>query len=187
MRAGGAKRHYHLIITIISPVPLLRKKSAACTEHTHDNTVVDTQAILCSSSLPSTMARHAIALLLAAVLAASSLVAANADGVPVYVMVSRQPACVANVAATVLPHVSRPCACSRYAHQLPLNAITSDNQVNNPSQLSSWFKELKGGGVTGVMSDTWWGLTEPEPQRYNFTGYQSLLKVRCLLVPPLPW
>jgi len=92
------------------------------------------------------MARHAIVLLLAAVLAASSLVAANADGVPVYVM-------------------------------LPLNAITSDNQVNNPSQLSSWFKELKGGGVTGVMSDTWWGLTEPEPQRYNFTGYQSLLKL----------
>lgn len=57
---------------------------------------------------------------------------------------------------------------------LPLNALNSDNTVNNPSQLSSWFKELKGAGVKGVMGDTWWGLTEPQPKQYNFTGYQAL-------------
>ena len=72
--------------------------------------------------------------------------------------------------------------------QLPLNAINSKtNMVNNPGQLSAWFKELKGGGVTGVMSDTWWGITEPQPKAYNFTGYQSLLKVQCsTLRPPVP-
>lgn len=75
--------------------------------------------------------------------------------------------------ACPLPRVARPC-------QLPLNAINADtNTVSNPSQLSAWFKQLKSGGVTGVMSDTWWGITEPQPKAYNFTGYQHLLKVPC--------
>lgn len=50
---------------------------------------------------------------------------------------------------------------------LPLDTITLQNTLNDPQQLKANLYTLKQGGVTGVMSDTWWGLTEPSPQQYN--------------------
>ena len=33
-------------------------------------------------------------------------------------------------------------------------------------------------GAEGIMVDVWWGLCEPEPNAYNFTGYLDLMQ-RC--------
>jgi hypothetical protein len=39
----------------------------------------------------------------------------------------------------------------------PDNVDRSDGSLLNPSKLNSDFKQLKSGGVDGVMGDVWWG------------------------------
>jgi beta-amylase len=59
---------------------------------------------------------------------------------------------------------------------LPLDTINNNNQVSNPQQILSWMKQLKSGGVDGVMVDVWWGLVEKStPQVYDWTAYQELV------------
>eukprot|EP01111_Echinosteliopsis_oligospora_P015173 TRINITY_DN5902_c0_g1_i1.p1 TRINITY_DN5902_c0_g1~~TRINITY_DN5902_c0_g1_i1.p1 ORF type:complete len:450 (-),score=99.33 TRINITY_DN5902_c0_g1_i1:87-1436(-) len=60
---------------------------------------------------------------------------------------------------------------------LPLNAITNNNEVNNPSQLLQQLQQLKSGGVDGVMTDVWWGIVEQTSQEYNWTAYQDLTTI----------
>jgi len=61
---------------------------------------------------------------------------------------------------------------------LPLDAITNDNVVNNPSQLAAQLSQLKSvANVDGVMTDVWWGLVEQEPMDYNWSAYEQLVKI----------
>jgi beta-amylase len=60
---------------------------------------------------------------------------------------------------------------------LPLDVITSNNQVNNPNQLASELAQLKSIGTDGVMTDVWWGLVESGPNQYNWDGYLSLAQI----------
>lgn len=59
---------------------------------------------------------------------------------------------------------------------LPLDTITSSG-VNNPSKLSGYLNQLKSVGVTGVMSDCWWGLVEGTEKSYNFAPYSQLTQM----------
>ena len=55
---------------------------------------------------------------------------------------------------------------------------------------SHTFRQLKDGGVTGIMVDVWWGLSERDgPKNYNFVPYVELaglaraagLKMQCVM------
>jgi len=55
---------------------------------------------------------------------------------------------------------------------MPLNYISNDNVLQDPSQVQGWLNTLKSGGVNGVMTDVWWGIVENDgPKQYNWTAY----------------
>jgi len=60
---------------------------------------------------------------------------------------------------------------------LPLSAITSNNQVNNPTVLAQQLAKLKQGSVDGVMTDVWWGIVEQQPNQYDWSAYSTLFKL----------
>lgn len=73
-----------------------------------------------------------------------------------------------------------PCIFAAYVPvhvMLPLDAISNNNQLNNPSQLLSQLQQLQQVGTDGVMTDVWWGLVETTPQVYNWSAYQDLISL----------
>jgi len=58
---------------------------------------------------------------------------------------------------------------------LPLDLFDEAFHLKNPEQLKRWFAQLAKAKVTGLMVDCWWGLTEPAPGQYDFTGYRELV------------
>jgi beta-amylase len=61
---------------------------------------------------------------------------------------------------------------------LPLNVIKNDMTLNNPNQLKDQFFQLKRIGVTGIMTDVWWGLVERDtPKQYNWEPYLQLINL----------
>ncbi|OLP82700.1 Beta-amylase 3, chloroplastic [Symbiodinium microadriaticum] len=58
---------------------------------------------------------------------------------------------------------------------LPLDLFDEAFRLKNPEQLKHWFAQLAKAQVTGLMVDCWWGLTEPAPGQYDFTGYRELV------------
>lgn len=68
-------------------------------------------------------------------------------------------------------------AATEVSVMLPLDAITNDGKLKDPDGLKNQLHQLKDGGVDGVMSDVWWGITEPEPNKYNFDAYKSLVAI----------
>lgn len=60
---------------------------------------------------------------------------------------------------------------------LPLDAVGHDNTLTDPEGLRADMTKLKQAGVAGVMTDVWFGLCEPSPQAYNFTGYVELARM----------
>lgn len=60
---------------------------------------------------------------------------------------------------------------------LPLDAVGHDNTLTDPEGLRADLAKLKQAGVAGFMTDVWFGLCEPAPQAYNFTGYVELARM----------
>ena len=60
---------------------------------------------------------------------------------------------------------------------LPLDTVTTENTLKDPSGLKSNLTQLKNIGVDGVNTDTWWGLVEQAPKSYNFSGYLQLVQL----------
>jgi len=60
---------------------------------------------------------------------------------------------------------------------LPLDTVNTDGTLKNATQLQLWFKQLASGGVAGVMTDVWWGVVEPQPQKYNWSPYLQIAQI----------
>lgn len=61
---------------------------------------------------------------------------------------------------------------------LPLDAVTNDNTLANPSALQAGARALKSIGVQGVTVDLWWGIVEgEEPRKYDFSAYLALARL----------
>ncbi|KAF3319938.1 beta-amylase-like protein [Carex littledalei] len=61
---------------------------------------------------------------------------------------------------------------------LPLDVISTDNQLEKPDELITQLKSLKSAKVDGVMLDVWWGIVENEgPQMYNWSAYRQLFQI----------
>jgi len=48
-------------------------------------------------------------------------------------------------------------------------------KLSDPAALRSNLTEIKKTGAVGVMTDVWWGITEPTPKGYNFDPYRQLV------------
>jgi len=57
---------------------------------------------------------------------------------------------------------------------LPLNLISQNGSLNNPTHLLANLQKLKEGNVNGVMTDVWWGLVEVSPRNYKWDPYLQL-------------
>lgn len=60
---------------------------------------------------------------------------------------------------------------------MSLTMVTNEGVLSNPAELRRNLRKLKHAGVTGVMTDCWWGITEPEPKVYRFDAYKSFVKI----------
>ncbi|KAJ4773682.1 Beta-amylase [Rhynchospora pubera] len=60
---------------------------------------------------------------------------------------------------------------------LPLGVVNSNCEVADPDTLIKDLKLLKSIGIDGVMVDIWWGIVEPKPLDYNWTGYKNLFEI----------
>eukprot|EP00418_Pyrodinium_bahamense_P096156 CAMPEP_0179044662 /NCGR_PEP_ID=MMETSP0796-20121207/17786_1 /TAXON_ID=73915 /ORGANISM="Pyrodinium bahamense, Strain pbaha01" /LENGTH=471 /DNA_ID=CAMNT_0020741061 /DNA_START=65 /DNA_END=1480 /DNA_ORIENTATION=+ len=58
---------------------------------------------------------------------------------------------------------------------LPLDTVTSDGQLTDPTGLPQMLDQMKDVGVDGFMVDVWWGITEPSPGQYRFDAYKQLV------------
>lgn len=56
----------------------------------------------------------------------------------------------------------------------PLTILNEKQEIQDQERLEIWFNQLSQNQVDGIMIDIWWGITEPTPKNYNFTGYQQL-------------
>jgi len=60
---------------------------------------------------------------------------------------------------------------------LPLDAVTNDGQLKDPSGLGSQLDKLKNANVDGFATDVWWGVTERSPKKYTFDAYKQLVSM----------
>ncbi|KAL0223986.1 hypothetical protein P9112_003376 [Eukaryota sp. TZLM1-RC] len=61
---------------------------------------------------------------------------------------------------------------------LPLDLVNNRGELAYPeTEILDWFYKLTNASITNVMSDVWWGLTEPQPRQYNFNPYINLLQI----------
>jgi len=60
---------------------------------------------------------------------------------------------------------------------LPLTTVSSDGKLSNVADLSQKLDRLKEAGVDGFMVDVWWGVTERQPQVYDFAAYHELVQL----------
>jgi hypothetical protein len=61
--------------------------------------------------------------------------------------------------------------------QLPLDAVSNNNEVNEPEVLKQNLLQLANIGVEGVMGDVWWGIVESAPGQYNFSAYLQIVSI----------
>lgn len=59
---------------------------------------------------------------------------------------------------------------------LPLDTVTSKG-FTNQDQFRKDFQKLKDAGLSGVMSDVWWGIVEQQPGQYDWSGYKELFQL----------
>jgi len=50
------------------------------------------------------------------------------------------------------------------------------SQIKREQSLERGLETLRKAGVEGVMVDVWWGLTERDPQEYDFSAYEKLFE-----------
>ncbi|KAK8836350.1 beta-amylase [Tritrichomonas musculus] len=59
----------------------------------------------------------------------------------------------------------------------PLDIIDEEGKPSYIQTFTKWCKQLKEGGIDGVMIDVWWGLVEKTPKNYQWEGYDKIFKV----------
>lgn len=57
---------------------------------------------------------------------------------------------------------------------MPLDLVSMDGQLQE-DQLPAIWAALATSKADGFMVDVWWGITEPEPKKYNFAPYRRLI------------
>ncbi|RLN35861.1 beta-amylase-like [Panicum miliaceum] len=61
---------------------------------------------------------------------------------------------------------------------LPLEVVTTENELADAEGLRAQLRRLRGAGVDGVMVDVWWGIVEGAgPARYEWRAYRELFRV----------
>jgi len=60
---------------------------------------------------------------------------------------------------------------------MSLTMVSLNGTLNDPEALRRNLTKIRETGATGVMSDVWWGITEPEPQKYNFAAYRQFFSI----------
>jgi len=58
---------------------------------------------------------------------------------------------------------------------LPVDTVTRDGQIADPTGLQHMLDAIRAVGVDGFMVDVWWGITEPNPRAYEFGAYRQLV------------
>lgn len=58
---------------------------------------------------------------------------------------------------------------------LPLDLITIDGELLNPSELKATFTKLKDSGIDGIIADVWWRTVEKSPKNYDFSAYNKIV------------
>lgn len=72
---------------------------------------------------------------------------------------------------------------------IPLDTFSEDGKFRFQQNYAEVFKKIKNEGIYGIVVDVWWGITEREPQVYDFSAYRELtnlvkassLKVKFIL------
>lgn len=60
---------------------------------------------------------------------------------------------------------------------LPLEVVTTANELADAAGLRAQLRRLRGAGVDGVMVDVWWGIVEGAgPARYEWRAYRDLFR-----------
>ncbi|CAN6219112.1 unnamed protein product [Urochloa humidicola] len=61
---------------------------------------------------------------------------------------------------------------------LPLEVVTTENELENAAGLRAQLRRLRVAGVDGVMVDVWWGIVEGAgPCRYEWRAYRELFGI----------
>lgn len=55
----------------------------------------------------------------------------------------------------------------------PLDLLDLNGKMINPDYIEKWLYKLSNIPIDGIMIDVWWGIAEPEPDKYNFDGYHE--------------
>ncbi|CAN6211887.1 unnamed protein product [Urochloa humidicola] len=61
---------------------------------------------------------------------------------------------------------------------LPLEVVTTENELDDAAALRAQLRRLRAAGVDGVMVDVWWGIVEGGgPGRYEWRAYRDLFGI----------
>ncbi|CAO1941724.1 unnamed protein product [Urochloa humidicola] len=61
---------------------------------------------------------------------------------------------------------------------LPLEVVTTENELEDAAELRAQLQRLHAAGVDGVMVDVWWGIVEGGgPSRYEWRAYRELFEI----------
>ncbi|XXG83039.1 hypothetical protein AAC387_Pa10g0894 [Persea americana] len=61
---------------------------------------------------------------------------------------------------------------------LPLDVVSSENELENKEELRAQLKQLRAADVDGVMVDVWWGIIESKgPTQYEWGAYRTLFQM----------
>ncbi|EER97340.1 beta-amylase isoform X1 [Sorghum bicolor] len=61
---------------------------------------------------------------------------------------------------------------------LPLEVVTTENEVEDSGELRAQLRRLREAGVDGVMVDVWWGIVEGAgPGLYEWRAYRELFRI----------
>ncbi|EAX99215.1 Glycosyl hydrolase family 14 protein [Trichomonas vaginalis G3] len=73
----------------------------------------------------------------------------------------------------------------------PLDLMDLNGKMINPDIIEIWLYKLSKIPIDGIMIDVWWGITEPEPDKYNFDGYHEFFdlckKYGLKIIPIMSW
>ena len=72
--------------------------------------------------------------------------------------------------------VSALCGCDVFV-MAPLDLVNNDGYPSFQSKFENWCNMLRDANVKGVMLDIWWGITEPSPKNYRWSGYETLFSI----------
>jgi len=60
---------------------------------------------------------------------------------------------------------------------MSLKMVNLNGSLTDPDGLRQNLTKVKEAGAAGVMTDVWWGITEPKPKQYNFAPYRQFVQI----------